>query len=194
MVKQLKSLIKRLTETMGNFADKFEENSQPPKPKSRKKTPKPNPELTNTDVTFGNSEASASKVVQPKIPTDETYFQVCSQSYQKKKNRVFVIRNYWKYLKSHSTDTVCAYLDELNKVIVLAFRGTVFTDIQDLVANKEIGFNRLSETRRFKADEETTNALLEDFPSESFFYYLTGHSLGQAIFLEMDKRKWKKML
>ena len=104
-----------------------------------------------------------------------------------------MIRNYWKYLKSYSTNTVCAYLDELNKVIVLAF-GTVFTDIQDLVANKEIGFNRLSETRRFKADEETTNALLEDFPSESFFYYLTGHSLGQAIFLEMDKRKWKKML
>jgi hypothetical protein len=149
-------------------------------------------ELDSRTVTFGNpshEDESDMKLSlkQPKHPADKTYFEICSQSYNKRNKRPYVIRNYWKYLKNYSTDTVCVYVDKANKVIVLCYRGTIPTYLPDLVADKNIAFNKLSETNRFKDDAETTEKLLEDFTTNDFSYFMCGHSLGQAMFLEMDR-------
>ena len=148
-------------------------------------------ELDSRTVTFGNpsedDDLGKINIKQPKHPADKTYFEICSESYNKKNKRPYVIRNYWKYLKNYSTDTVCVYIDKANKVIVLCYRGTIPTYLPDLVADKNIAFNKLSETNRFKDDAETTEKLLEDFTTNDFSYFLCGHSLGQAMFLEMDR-------
>ena len=147
--------------------------------------------LDSRTVSFGNpnddDDLGKLNIKQPKHPADKTYFEICTQSYNKKNKRPFVIRQYWRYLKNYSTDTVCVYLDKANKVIVLCFRGTVPTHLPDLVADKNIAFNKLNETNRFKDDAKTTESLLEDFSTDTFSYFLCGHSLGQAMFLEMDR-------
>lgn len=146
--------------------------------------------LDSRTVTFGNPSDNAEaehNFKQPKHPADKTYFEICTQSYNKKDKRPYVIRQYWRYLKNYSTDTVCVYSDKANKVIVLCLRGTKPTYIPDLVADKNIAFNKLSQTDRFKTDATTTETLLKDFPTSEYSYFLCGHSLGQAMFLEMDR-------
>jgi hypothetical protein len=146
--------------------------------------------LDNRTVTFGNSDNNKEArqlFSTPKHPADATYFEICTQSYQKKDQRPFVVRQYWRYLKNYSTDTVCAYLDGANNIILLCYRGTKPTYIPDLIADKNIAFNKLSETDRFKEDVTTTEKLLEDLPTSEYSYFLCGHSLGQAMFLEMDR-------
>jgi hypothetical protein len=103
-------------------------------------------ELDSRTVTFGNpsedDDLGKINIKQPKHPADKTYFEICSESYNKKNKRPYVIRNYWKYLKNYSTDTVCVYIDKANKVIVLCYRGTIPTYLPDLVADKNIAFNK----------------------------------------------------
>jgi hypothetical protein len=146
--------------------------------------------LDSRTVTFGNpsnNKEARDVFSTPKHPADATYFEICTQSYLKKDQRAFVVRQYWRYLKNYSTDTVCAYLGDANGVILLCYRGTKPTYLPDLIADKNIAFNKLSETGRFKEDVTTTEKLLKDFPASDFSYFLCGHSLGQAMYLEMDR-------
>ena len=181
--------LKNMLKQMRNLLD----DEPTPVKKPNKSKPKSEDDADNLDsrtVSFGDpSSNKEGKLIfdTPKHPSAETYFEVCTQSYNKADNRPYVIRQYWRYLKNYSTNTVCIYLDNANKVILLCYRGTKPTYIPDLVADKNIAFNKLSETDRFKEDVETTDKLLKDFPTSDYSYFLCGHSLGQAMFLEMDR-------
>ena len=181
---KLKSILKKLEKKIGKLGSSFGEFVDNNKPGGDSDSEDDN----DNTISFGNSSlGDKTKAKQPKIPNDETYYKICVQSYNDKKKRPFVIRQYWRYLNNHSTNTICAYLDELNKVIVLCFRGTKPSDLNDLMADKDIAFNRLNQTKRFKTDVLTTQQLLEDFDISTYSYFLCGHSLGQAMFLEMDR-------
>jgi len=67
--------------------------------------------------------------------------------------------------------------------ILLALRGTQVTDTRDLAADASIAINRLGYSDRVKADEQFIDVLLRRFPSQSYNYYVTGHSLGGAELL-----------
>ena len=78
-----------------------------------------------------------------KLPPGKNYFQVCQASYQAENKRPSVINQYWEYLKDSSSDTVAVYLDRMNTVILVGFRGTVVSSVADLLADSRIMVNRL---------------------------------------------------
>ena len=67
--------------------------------------------------------------------------------------------------------------------ILIALRGTKPTDTRDLAADASIAINRLAYSDRVKADEQFMDTLLRRFPSQTYNYYITGHSLGGAELL-----------
>ena len=67
--------------------------------------------------------------------------------------------------------------------ILIALRGTKPTDTRDLAADASIAINRLGYSDRVKADEQFMDTLLRRFPSQTYNYYITGHSLGGAELL-----------
>jgi hypothetical protein len=67
--------------------------------------------------------------------------------------------------------------------ILIALRGTKPTDTRDLSADVSIAVNRLAYSDRVKADEQFMDTLLRRFPSQTYNYYVTGHSLGGAELL-----------
>jgi len=67
--------------------------------------------------------------------------------------------------------------------ILIALRGTKPTDTRDLAADASIAINRLAYSDRVKADEQFMDTLLRRFPSQTYNYYVTGHSLGAGEML-----------
>jgi len=85
------------------------------------------------------------------------------------------------------TSTVKAYLNEAEKTILLAIRGTKPEISEDLRADGMIALNMLSSTDRYKKDREIVNSLLTKYPASIYDYYLTGHSLAGAIIAQLKR-------
>lgn len=85
------------------------------------------------------------------------------------------------------TPTVKAYLNENEKTMLLAIRGTKPQIAEDLRADGMIALNMLSSTDRYKKDREIVNSLLFKYPASTYDYYLTGHSLAGAIIAQLKR-------
>lgn len=67
--------------------------------------------------------------------------------------------------------------------VLVSVRGT--KDFRDAKADLSIPFNGLRNTQRYKADYATVKGLVAQYPGHTF--YLTGHSLGSAIGLQLAR-------
>ncbi|NBU34256.1 hypothetical protein EBZ38_12935 [bacterium] len=65
--------------------------------------------------------------------------------------------------------------------IIVAIRGTRWSDPLDLLADASIALNRLGTTDRFKRDLNDLKAFQNEYPPSQYHYYGVSHSLGGAI-------------
>ena len=123
-----------------------------------------------------------------KEPSDKSYFEICSASYEAPKKRPMLINDWWQYQAKISTPTVAVYQDKLVNSVVIAYRGTQM-DVQDIVADKNIMFNRLTDSPRYQADSKATTEILKSYEDQfsEICFFLTGHSLGNAIQLQIHR-------
>jgi hypothetical protein len=86
------------------------------------------------------------------------------------------------------TPTIKVFRDANGPRLIVAVRGTVPTDFNDLKADFAIASNKLESTDRFRQDFDVFTRLLNSFPSSQYAYFLTGHSLGSAIGLALQRQ------
>ena len=89
-----------------------------------------------------------------------------------------------------STPTLKFYL--LDKTIVVAIRGTVPTDKDDVKADASIPLNQLKNTARYQKDMSTLLDVMKRYPVSEYTYYGVGHSLGGAILDMFINEGWIK--
>ena len=89
-----------------------------------------------------------------------------------------------------STPTLKFY--QLDNTIIVAIRGTVPKDRNDIEADASIALNRLENTTRYRKDVETLIATFRRFPPSQYDYYGVGHSLGGAILDSFLREGWLK--
>ena len=66
-------------------------------------------------------------------------------------------------------------------LIIVAIRGTEFSDMKDVAADVSIVSNGLSNSSRYKQDLATLQAVQQKYLPEQYTYYGVGHSLSGAI-------------
>lgn len=79
------------------------------------------------------------------------------------------------------TDTIDFYLDEKNKNILVAVRGTRPTYTTDLRADFMVAMNNLKNSNRYQNNKITLQKVMKEYPPDEYDYFLSGHSLGAAI-------------
>lgn len=79
------------------------------------------------------------------------------------------------------TDTLKFYIDDKDKTIVVAIRGTKPTDTDDLYADARIAVGQLEGSDRFKRDLKKLEEVQSQYPPNVYDYYGVGYSLGGAI-------------
>jgi hypothetical protein len=117
-------------------------------------------------------------------PPEKNFYLASKQSYNIDNTADKMIDNLKLVLE---TPTVKAYLDENDKTMLLAIRGTKPSIQEDINADSLIPFNTLKFSSRYKKDKQIVNKLLEQYPTNVYDYYLTGHSLGGAIVAELKR-------
>ena len=113
---------------------------------------------------------------------DVKYFDASKDVYNAVKNRPS-IDNY--NLSSNISDAeTSVYIDEYNKDIIMAFRGTAnFRDVRGTWG--KIAFNNLEKSKRFKSDLGKASFIHKSLPNYKITY--TGHSLGGSLAVAMVK-------
>jgi len=66
-------------------------------------------------------------------------------------------------------------------LIIVAIRGTEFSDLKDVSADVSIVNNGLSNSSRYRQDLATLQAFQQKYPPSQYTYYGVGHSLSGAI-------------
>lgn len=84
--------------------------------------------------------------------------------------------------------TIKVFRDARSPRLVVAVRGTVPTNINDLKADLAIASNNLESSARFQEDLDVFVRLTSAFPPYEYDYFMTGHSLGSAIGLALQRR------
>jgi hypothetical protein len=82
-----------------------------------------------------------------------------------------------------STPTLLAYRNGLR--ILLSVRGT--QDFKDVIADAMLAASRVTQTQRFATDKAAVDRVVAQFPPHTFAYFATGHSLGSAIGLALQR-------
>jgi len=117
-------------------------------------------------------------------PPEKDFFLATKQSYNITNNAEKNINGLNLILE---TPTIKAYLNENEKTILLAVRGTKPEIVEDLKADGLILFNKLSTSDRYKKDKEIVGTLIYKYPPNIYDYYLTGHSLAGAIIAQLKR-------
>lgn len=89
-----------------------------------------------------------------------------------------------------ATPTLKFYLSD--KTIVVAIRGTVPTDKDDVKADASIAINKLKSSARYQKDMSTILDVMRRYPASEYTYYGVGHSLGGAILDLFINEGWIK--
>jgi hypothetical protein len=108
-------------------------------------------------------------------PPEKDFFQASKESYNITNDPAENIDNLKLIL---DTPTVKAYLNDEEKTILVAIRGTKSTS--DFLTDTLIPFNLLDKSQRYQDDKNIILNLLSQYPSPPYDYYITGHSLGGA--------------
>jgi pimeloyl-ACP methyl ester carboxylesterase len=115
------------------------------------------------------------------MPDERTFFDLVRQSYKNP-----AIDSFSGFKKIYDIPEVKAYINDDQKTILIAYRGTQ-AERGDLAADAMIAVNNLSSSERYRIDHDATQKLLEQYPSPPYDYYLTGHSLGGAIVTQIKR-------
>ena len=81
------------------------------------------------------------------------------------------------YVPNISSPSIAVWMNQPNKVITIAFRGT--SNVGDVGTDASLAIGNLENTQRFQQDKATVEKLRAEFPNYSFNY--TGHWLGGTI-------------
>lgn len=73
------------------------------------------------------------------------------------------------------------YLKQGTNLIIVAIRGTEFSDLKDVSADVSIVNNGLQNSSRYKQDLATLQQFQQQYPPSQYTYYGVGHSLSGAI-------------
>lgn len=73
------------------------------------------------------------------------------------------------------------YLKDNTNLIIVAIRGTEFSDLKDVSADVSIVNNGLQNSSRYKQDLATLQKFQQQYPPSQYKYYGVGHSLSGAI-------------
>ena len=122
-------------------------------------------------------------------PPEKDFYLASKQSYNMTNDADKIINGLNLILE---TPTVKAYLNNTEKTILVAIRGTKPEMSEDLLADGSIAFNRLKYSNRYKKDANIVEGLLNQYPPDVYDYYLTGHSLAGAIIAQL-KRDYPKL-
>jgi pimeloyl-ACP methyl ester carboxylesterase len=87
-----------------------------------------------------------------------------------------------------STPTLKVFIHSNTRRLVVAVRGTDPRDRRDLNADFAIAANSLESTDRFKEDHDAFIRLTNAFPPAEWTYFMTGHSLGSAVGLALQRK------
>jgi hypothetical protein len=108
-----------------------------------------------------------------------------NEVYVDKNSRKSLLLNH-KYIDNFSNKNLSTYVDKQDKSIVVAVRGTVASDYNDIISDigivagdNEILLQRISEYKKI------INKVIEKYPS--YNVVLTGHSLGGYLVEELVK-------
>jgi hypothetical protein len=107
-------------------------------------------------------------------PSEKVFLDISTQAY--KTNPASMVDGF-RLLRA--TDTINAYINDGQRVIIIGVRGTDIKDPGDLKADASLPFNKLKSIGRYQKDAEFVRSVLAQFPGYQVF--LTGHSLGGAI-------------
>ena len=108
-------------------------------------------------------------------PPEQDFFQAAKESYNLTNTPASNINNLSLIL---DTPTVKAYINEDEKTILIAVRGTKVAS--DWISNSLIPFNLLQQSPRYQTDKKIIEDLRTKYPSPPYDYYITGHSLAGA--------------
>jgi len=108
-------------------------------------------------------------------PPEQDFFQAAKESYNLTNTPSPTIDNLSLIL---DTPTVKAYINEDEKTILVAVRGTKVAS--DWISNSMIALNLLQQSPRYQADKKIILDLYSKYPSPPYDYYITGHSLAGA--------------
>lgn len=87
-----------------------------------------------------------------------------------------------------NSPTIDAYVNDNTKQIIISIRGTKINDINDIKADISLPFNKLHNTNRFNTDLNIMNKVVDMYDPKVYDYYMTSHSLGNAIMNELMRR------
>lgn len=132
-----------------------------------------------------NQTDASTQVEFCKKPNFQVYEEVAAATYQPPNRRPQIVGKMWVKDRSFQTKTVAVYHHYHHKSVVIGYRGTEGRDLGDLRADRMIMFNRLRDTQRFQADLSTTQKILDQYTG--YCIYTCGHSLGNAIQLQIDR-------
>ena len=137
------------------------------------------------NVFSGNTPApAAAPAAAVPSPPEKVCFEASSRAYDN--GEVAPITG-WPLVLDQPTLKVFRDGSGMRRLLV-AVRGTVPTDIGDLKADASIAIGRLESSDRFKRDGQIFNGLTVSYPPSDWAYFVTGHSLGSAVGLALQRR------
>lgn len=116
-------------------------------------------------------------------PPDSVLYEAARRSYD---TVVYEPIPGWNLLLD--TPTIKVFRDARLPRLIVAVRGTVPTNFNDLKADFAIASNSLESSQRFKEDTDVFVRLTSAFPPSEYSYFMTGHSLGSAIGLALQRK------
>lgn len=115
-------------------------------------------------------------------PSDKHYYKSALSSYEKK-----AFNSINGYTNVFDGETIDAFLNPSNNEILIGIKGTTL-NMNDLKADLNIIGNNLEKTDRFKKDLIQFKKIVNDYPPDKYYYYLSGHSLGGASVKLLKKK------
>jgi hypothetical protein len=109
---------------------------------------------------------------------DRIYGKVMFESYNSPANRPKEIDGY-KLDEDLSTEREAIYANENAKTVIIGFRGTVISDLRDIISDANIVLGSEERNERFKKSLDKYEEVEEKYPN--YKIGVTGHSLGSLI-------------
>jgi len=106
------------------------------------------------------------------------------EAYKKPSNRSLNVAGF-RYIPSLSTNEHAVYRDPNRKRSVIASRGTVPTNPDDISSDLGLTLGKLGQTPRYKRLKAAYRKMTDNYPKDT--YHATGHSLAAALSAQLHK-------
>jgi hypothetical protein len=122
-----------------------------------------------------------------RIPDEvKFYAKLAEAAYKDDEHRQKAPKN-WIYAPEHSSAHHAVYVNETDKEVITAFRGTQVDDLKDIQSDIAIVAHQRHAGVRFKDAEKDFSSILSEYPAEEYDHILTGHSLGGSISTHIEQ-------